>query len=141
MERLTEITHRGTVHLKGTVANYSSISYECQLEEGSRLLNEALKKLAEYENAEDNGLLLRLPCRIGSTVFFILEDSVDKDNVNGYVVSSPHKIIEVCKSGFFTGQTKDFLYDSDFTEWEEIGKTVFLTKAEAESKLAEMEGE
>ena len=141
MERLTEITHRGTVHLKGTVANYSSISYECQLEEGSRLIKEALKKLAEYENAEENGLLKWFPCRIGKTVYFILEDNVDENNVNGYVVSNPHRIIDACKSGFFTGQTKDFPYDSDFTEWEEIGKTAFLTKAEAEAKLAEMEGE
>lgn len=124
MERLTTLLDDGKFYPKHGVS-----------------FKEITNKLAEYEDAEENGLLVRFPCRIGSTVFFILEDSVDKDNVNGYVVSSPHKIIDACKNGFFTGQTKDFPYDSDFTEWKEIGKTVFLTKAEAESKLAEMEGE
>ena len=30
-----------------------------------------LRKLAEYEDLEEQGLLFRLPCKIGSDVFFI----------------------------------------------------------------------
>ena len=44
MERLTERTHTGHVHLKGTVANYGSISYECQVPEGLELLKKSIKK-------------------------------------------------------------------------------------------------
>lgn len=130
MERLTEITHRGAVHLKGTVANYSSISYECQLEEGSRLLKEALKKLAEYENAEENGLLMMLQCHVGDRV---------------YVKSDVYEIWEIFITDTqFYARTRKIGTNGQEThcfDLREIGKTVFLTKAEAEAKLAEMEGE
>ena len=31
----------------------------------------ALKKLKEYEDAEEQGLLLRLPCKVGDTIYYI----------------------------------------------------------------------
>ena len=35
------------------------------------LLHDVLEKLAEYKNLEEQGLLLRLPCKVGSTVYAI----------------------------------------------------------------------
>lgn len=35
---------------------------------------QALKKLAAYEDAEEQGLLVRLPCKIGSTLYVLRGD-------------------------------------------------------------------
>lgn len=74
----------------------------------------AIAKLAAYESAEEQGLLLRLPCKVGDTVYLIKNDG---------------KIVARVADMMFIGVL-----------WEEFGKTVFLTRTEAEAKLAEMEG-
>ena len=88
-------------------------------------------KLKDYEDAEKQGLLLRLPCPIGTTVYnTTLWDAVTEkrevDGKNFYRIVHKYK---VSKSTFSLG---------DFYN---IGKTVFLTKAEAEQKLKEMESD
>ena len=87
------------------------------------------EKLADYEDAEKQGLLLRLPCPIGTTVYNTTwwDDVQEKVKVDGktfYRTVHKHK---VSKSTFSLLDIYDF------------GKTVFLTKAEAEQKLKEME--
>ena len=88
-----------------------------------------LRRLAEYEDLEEQGLLLRLPCPIGTTVYntTLWDDVTEKVEVNGetlYRIVHKHK---VSKSTFSLGDFYNF------------GKTVFLTQAEAEQKLKEME--
>lgn len=53
------------------------------LESGGRLINRtlegqclAIKKLADYEDAEEQGLLLRLPCKVGSTVYHVVSNMI-----------------------------------------------------------------
>ena len=84
--------------------------------------------LAEYEDLEQQGLLLRLPCKVGTTVYNTTwwDDVTEKVKVGGktfYRTLHKHK---VSKSTFSLLDIYDF------------GKTVFLTKAEAEQKLKEM---
>ena len=98
-------------------------------------------RLKDYEDAEDQGLLLRLPCRVGDEVW---------DNDFG-------KPCAYTITGFSFGTGGDYI-DEPVSEKEvvyyysnnsgsitgsfavsEIGKTVFLTKAEAEQKLKEVE--
>ena len=88
-----------------------------------------MEKLADYEDAEEQGLLLRLPCPIGTTVYNTTwwDDVQEKVKVDGktfYRTVHKHK---VSKSTFSLLDIYDF------------GKTVFLTQAEAEQKLKEME--
>ena len=90
-----------------------------------------LRRLAEYEDLEERGLLLRLPCPIGTTVYNTTcwDDVTEKVEVNGetlYRILHKHK---VSKSTFSLGDIYNF------------GKTVFLTQAEAEQKLKEMESD
>ena len=92
---------------------------------------QAIQKLAEYEDADEQGLLLRLPCPIGTTVYntTLWDDVTEKVEVNGetlYRIVHRHK---VSKSTFSLGDIYNF------------GKTVFLTQAEAEQKLKEMESD
>ena len=93
-----------------------------------------LEKLAEYEDLEDKGLLLKLPCKAGDTVY-----SVTRNFISKYTIFS----IEKYKEGFFFNwNCEEGIYANirGFTEFE-IGKTVFLTKEEAEQKLKEMESD
>lgn len=88
-----------------------------------------LSRLAEYEDVEEQGLLLRLPCPIGATVYNTTcwDTITEKSEVDGktfYRIVHKHK---VSKSTFSLGDVYNF------------GKTVFLTKEEAEQKLKEME--
>lgn len=83
------------------------------------------EKLAAYEDAEEQGLLLRLPCKVRDTVYIIIAKSISKQKVKEI-------IIDEYGIKFKTNRRMFGLCD--------VFHTVFLTKAEAEAKLAEMEG-
>ena len=92
---------------------------------------QCLKKLQEYRDLEDQGLLLRLPCPIGTTVYNTtwwdcVQEKVKVDGKTFYRTVNKHK---VSKSTFSLLDINDF------------GKTVFLTQDEAKQKLKEMESD
>ena len=101
-----------------------------------------LNRLAEYEDLEEQGLLLRLPCKVGSKVYLIrsryTECSKYKETWNDcYGCENEDK----CDSH---EEYYIHINHSVSDEWivrymNDFGKTVFLTKAEAEQKLNEME--
>ena len=75
---------------------------------------------------------MKLPCKVGDKVY-----SVTRCFISKYTIFS----IEKYKEGFFFNwKCEEGIYANTrgFTEFE-IGKTVFLTKEEAEQKLKEME--
>ena len=129
MERLTEKQSSG-YDLKAMNGEWCNKYCEQQRVETCNecMIYQAIQKLAEYENVEEQGLLLRLPCPINTTVYNITwwDDVQEKVKVDGktfYRTVHKHK---VSKSKFSLIDIYDF------------GKTVFLTKAEAEQKLKEM---
>ena len=115
MERLTYRTIKGEAMGNSSVADIGDI----------------LGKLAEYEDLEEQGLLLRLPCKIGDVVY-----SVTRDFISKYTICN----IEVYNEGFFfcwKCEKGIYINVRGFTNYQ-IGKDVFLTQAEAEQKLKEM---
>ena len=91
----------------------------------------AARKLAEYEDLEEQGLLVRLPCKVGDTVY-----------VPTRVLVSEFKITAIfcdIHGTYFYWLFYCGIYErtSGFSE-RDIGKTVFLTREEAEKKLEEM---
>lgn len=100
-------------------------------------LRETLKK---YEDLEEQGRFLKLPCAIGDTVY-------TNHSVQGWYFRRrdlPYKA-EVVHIGISNGVNN--YINVDFGnghmlqfKFSDIGKTVFLTHQEAEDKLAEMEG-
>ena len=89
-------------------------------------------KLKDYENAEEQGLLLRLPVKTGDTIWYVDDD----DN---YHIEAKITRIEIKENYilYYAEEKEDcgtIGFDSD-----DIGKTVFLTQVEAEQKLKEME--
>lgn len=105
-------------------------------------LEKALEKLADYEDLEEQGLLVRLPCKVGDMVW---------DNDFGYPESYE---IKAFSYGFCDSYVEPNIEDEIIFYYEnyngsitgafpmsELGKTVFLTREEAVKKLEEMEND
>lgn len=98
----------------------------------------ALDKLATYEDAEEQGLLLRLPCKVGDTLYRVnkgAKEPVIMMRVIQLYIKQIHKDRTVMRI--------DVINDTDMGESCylpcDIGERIFLTREEAEAKLAEME--
>ena len=79
-------------------------------------LKEAMGKLAGYEEAEEQGLLLKLPCKVGDTFWEL--------NTVAEPFIYPRKALSIQHCVYVL---------------ERLGRKAFLIKAEAEKALAEME--
>ena len=91
----------------------------------STVVQRTINKLADYEDAEEEeGRMVILPCRVGADIFRI---------ENG-VVWDAWQVVEVSVFADEIVITDDS--DNTFLSCD-IGKTVFLTRAEAESALSE----
>ena len=91
-----------------------------------------LEKLAEYEDLEEQGLLLRLPCKAGDIVYSIAY------NGKIYPVKATRDVRIV--DGVLHIICDSWRY-SDLVSFDDIGKTVFFTQAEAEQKVKELKKE
>lgn len=94
-----------------------------ELEEIANRLANAEQRLEYYEDLEEQGRLIELPCKIGDYVY---------------------KIHNNDWKTYFRGEGKELgIIKSVFTykDIPGIGTLVFLTKEEAEAKLAEVKGE
>ena len=121
MERLTKISEIGNAYYPKCFKEPCCGMGEC-LDDKCSLMLDACKKLAEYEQLEEQGLLVRLPCPIGTTVWDICGMDIRENVLSG---------IECDKDG------KQFLWAND-DEWlGELNNSVFLTREEAEKKLEE----
>lgn len=141
MERLTFRTELGVSIDKEEDCPTCSICWDCDIPPREcQYISDALEKLAKYEDLEEQGRLVKLPCKVGDTVWdndygrpcaytitafsfgeceeYICEPVTTKEVVFYYTNSS----------GSITGS---------FAE-SEIGKSVFLNKSEAEAKLKEL---
>lgn len=105
-------------------------------------------KLAEYEDADEQGLLLKLPCRIGDDVYFIPSRLNFKINIlqglheNNRVYHQKVKRITFTENGWYLECDKDLEYATDHILIDKsYKKTWFLSKEEAEQRLREMESD
>ena len=93
-------------------------------------LRETLKK---YEDLEEQGRLIRIPCKVRDTVYGMSMGKIIRLTVN--------EISIFCMKGERMINVKCQNNDEfrNYVE-REFGKTVFLTKSEAEAKLKELRG-
>ena len=94
----------------------------------------AAEKLASYEDSEEQELLLRLPCKIGDTLYRVnkgAKEPVIMMRVIQLYIKQIHKDRTVMRI--------DAINDADMGESCylpcDIGERIFLTRAEAEAKL------
>ena len=123
MERLTKTYSDGTHGANDNLpCGENSYTYKGLL----------LEALGKYEDAEEQGLLLRLPCKVGDVIYEIhpLTNKITPRKIKSIVVCNCPDLTIMYKSGYDYSNVQD-----------DFGKTVFLTQAEAEQKLKEMESD
>lgn len=87
----------------------------------------SISRMVELMKADKEGRLVVLPCKVGDTVYFSLLGRIIEKQVFSIVSFSNSTRI-------YCGGTSEYFRPED------IGKTVFLSREEAEKALQEMEG-
>ena len=108
----------------------------------------ACNKLAELEDKLEEGTLVELPCKVGDTVwvvtspFNVFDDIEYDENMKDEVYEAFISSVTFYECGeqyrIYAKATNHFI--GAYFRKCDFGKTVFLTKEEAEAKLKEMEG-
>lgn len=108
MERLTKTYSDGT-HGASDSLPCGEYSYVYK--------NLLIERLGKYENLEEQGRLVQLPCKVGDTVYHVVQGRiVEVSNVDLFFL-----LLSVAENRF--------------------NNSVFLTKSEAEAKLKELRGQ
>lgn len=112
-----------------------------ELIEIDRMFAGKIRELDKYEQAEEKGLLLRLPCKVDDTVYFIYSESkrvgrkkVEENYVDEGVVD------QITLGGLMIPNIRVCDAENLWIEFDssDFGELVFLTRVEAEARLAEM---
>lgn len=135
MERLTEWENGSVTYNEKREIECGEYCDSCSQGTGNcETIKNMIKKLAEYEDLEEQGLLVRLPCKVGTEVFCYFPG-------DSHYTKCQIKKIEICQSIF--GNICYFAesvaqrgcccryYDNEF------GKFLFLTREEAKKKKLE----
>ena len=147
MERLTKIYEIGNAYYPKCFEEPCCGMGEC-LDDNCSLMIDACKKLAEYEQLEEQGLLVRLPVKIGDDIYKIpSKANYDLNVLNGYKANNRvyhQKVYSIVFSqrGWFVQCDKDSIHAPNVICLDvEYGKTWFLTREEAEKKLEEIQND
>ena len=129
---------------------YHQNTYGCCFEDGElywlKDVAELLEELKSYKEAEEQGLFVRLPCKVGDTVWVVTSpinvfgyDEYDGDaeyevyesflsSVSYYASGEQFRIYAKVTNSFIAA----YFRECDF------GESIFLTREDAEKKLEEM---
>nr|DAW52489.1 MAG TPA: hypothetical protein [Bacteriophage sp.] len=147
MERLTKWEDGSITYNEKRELECGEYCDSCSQGAGNcKTVENMIKKLATYEDLEEQGLLVRLPCKVGDMVW---------DNDFGYPESYEIKAFSYgyCDSYVEPGigiEDEIIFYYENYAHsisitgafpMSEIGKTVFLTREEAVKKLEELKNE
>lgn len=115
------------------VKNHKCFYADCNTCE---FMQKAWNKLAHYEDLEEQGRLIELPCKVGDTVYSIVSGKVNKSIVCNYLISKSQCFLDI------EYQIRDVFYNDGRLETIAVrlqyGKYIFTSRAEAEAKLKEM---
>lgn len=89
----------------------------------------AIERLADYEDAEEQGLLLRLPCKVGDTAWYVHRNGIDEVVIDSFIVN----VNIFANVSYYIGCDR---FGKTLTPY----KTLFFTREEAEAALAEKGG-
>lgn len=87
-------------------------------------------RLAEYEDDEESGKIVRLPCKVGDTVYLVYSFAgICEWEIDEIVIMQKSIRLRLTHKG-----TKDL----NFAFLSETGETLFFSREEAEKKLQEL---
>lgn len=136
MERLTMTPPDG-----GTALTFD-LDITCEKSEIMKLLK-VFERLKEYEDLEEQGLLLKLPCKVGTVAYLIdhnfvrMERKPIKCIIDEFTVDRYNDCYAVLNGA------ENFYMMRRFRaiNIKQFGETIFLTKEEAEKALERLEKE
>lgn len=135
MERLTDYSDSECTYIIG-VGNKTCEEFCKYVVDGCKncYIQQVFKKLATYEDLEEQSLIVRLPCKVGDTVYVPTRNFISELRII---------MISVDMHGtYFRWMLNSGIYPNlDGFSGNKLGKTVFLTREEAEEKLEEMKNE
>ena len=140
MERLTYVTEDGEIlfHPEDLPEDEGMTVKELAENRRWKTLDQIVEKLTNMEQMEEHGFLVRLPCKVGDTVWDIDTGYPEPYKITAFSYGC-HDLV-----GFGCDDDITFYYTSCRRQTagafllSEIGKTVFLTCEKAEKKLEEM---
>lgn len=98
--------------------------------------SQVYRRLEEYETAEEEGRLVVLPCKSGKDLFGIYNGTIVEGYADGYLLEKTSVHSDADHWIWLQDKNSKNYWKIAFAE---IGKTVFLTREEAEKALEEME--
>lgn len=110
--------------------------WESACEPDCEEIDAVYRKLKDYEDLEEQGLLLRLPCKVGDTIYevsyenreFVIKEHIVKEFI--------YRTYRFPRIEIYCENENGFLVCNNIGKLDEC---LFLTQAEAEQKLKEME--
>lgn len=141
MERLTERTADGILVKENYEKETLKTLYSCYDEKPNSYYSNceegycAMEKLADYEDAEEQGRLVILPCKIGDTIYevsyenreFVIKEHIVKEFI--------YRTYRFPRIEIYCENENGFLVCNNIGKLDEC---LFLTQAEAEVKLKEL---
>ena len=128
MERLTDKNDVGSYFYPKCFEKCDGLGASSKCD-NCEIMTSVCEKLGKYEDLEEQGRLVILPCKIGDTLYRLVPNLYRK-----YVEIKIAQFV-INKNGIYFITDKGVSWSAD-----KIGKTVFLTKSEAEAKLKELRG-
>lgn len=119
MERLTQINGNNEIYC---IVDDKKIAVE------NIDILKICQRLKLYEDLDEQSLLLRLPCKVGDRLY-----KIDYDYLGNIISDTVHSI-HILRNTVYLEMK--YWHDISLSE---VGKTIFLTQAEAEQKLKEVE--
>lgn len=115
---------------------YNEYGYAVLSKELMDMLLQDHNQLWEIENKIENGTLVELPCKVGTTIYHLYKagNVITEDKVFNYHFEICTKPCVSFENHFWYGTNKRV----DTILVEQFGKYWFLTKVEAEAKLKEL---
>lgn len=141
MERLTlegaikyikEVVHKNRRNeVRNTIFIPNSFISSTDCAEKYEQVAKWLEELKSYKEAEEQGLLVRLPCKVGDTVYVPTRNFISELRI---IMIAVHMY-----GAYFRWTLNSGIYPNlDGFPGSELGKTVFLTREEADNKLKEL---
>lgn len=129
MERLTDKNAAGNYFYPKCFEKCDGLGASSKCD-NCEIMTSVCEKLGKYEDLEEQDRLVILPCKVGDTLYRLVPNLYRE-----YVEIKIAQFV-INKNGIYFMTDKGVSWSAD-----KIGKTVFLTKAEAEQKLKKMESD
>ena len=141
MERLTEKNAAGNYFYPKCFEKCDGLGASSKCD-NCEIMTSICEKLGKYEDSEEQGRLIKLPCKVRDTVYYISEGFIEPCTVETIFISDYTDKYGNCSyMAEIHFDREDCPYVSTEIYFTDFGKTVFLTQEEAEQKLKEMDGD